>query len=117
MLFIAITPSRQAVKWEPHTDNGNCKTCALAQKIKRGGKPAKKNRSRGRGLPKSASSSANEKQVEPQVTLLSKLDELVANGQSMRNGSFTKTFEPKEAAIKDLFCSVCKELFNKPIET
>ena len=105
-----LSQSREPTEWEPHSDNGNCKTCQLILKLQKGGRPSKKKK---RSLSKSdstAKSTSNEGQ-----SLVAKIEEIATQQRSLRNDNFNNLFEASELVLKDAFCAICQDLLNKPI--
>ena len=108
-----LTNSRSPVFWEPHQDD-ECKTCNIATVIKKGGRPTKAKRGRG----KSSAAAVQKRQAESEVVdFCEMVDNLVKNLPSNRVEDFGEKFTFVGEVPKEYFCPVCLDILDKPIET
>lgn len=106
-----LTNTRSLVFWEPHQEV-ECKTCNFATVVKKGGRPSKPKRGRGK-----LSTAASQKwQTESKVVDFCKMvDSLVENLPSNRRILEKLSFVGE--VPRDYFCPVSLDILDKPAET
>ena len=107
-----LSPSRSLVFWEPHQKE-ECKTCNLATVIKKGGRPSKPKRGRGK-----SSMMVEKRQAESEVVDFCKLvDSLVENVPSNQVEALSEKFNFAGEVPREYFCPVCLDILDQPVET
>lgn len=108
-----LTNTRSLVFWEPHQEVG-CKTCNLATVVKKGGRPSKPKRGRG----KLSAAASQKRQTESEVAdFCAMVNGLVENLPSSRVINFGENSSFAGEVPKEYFCPVCLDILDKPVET
>ena len=110
--YLSNAKTRSSIVWETHYE-GDCKTCSLGLKIKKGGRPPKKG---GRKKTTAGVSSTTDQGLESQA-LLERIQELSTRQSVNRTENFSDKFEFVGEVKEDFNCAVCREILGSPIET
>ena len=108
-----LTNARSLVFWEPHQEE-ECKTCNLATVVRKGGRPSKPKRDRGKLFVAASQKRQTESEI---VDFCEMVNSLVENLPSNRVVDFGKNFNFVGEAPREYFCPVCLDTLDKPIET
>lgn len=112
--FLTHSKTRSSVVWETHY-GGDCKTCSLGLKIKKGGKPPKKG---SLGRKKTTESvRSNNVQGSKSQALLERIQELSTRPSVNHTENFSNEFEFVGEVKEDFNCAVCREILRSPIKT
>lgn len=109
-----LTHSRTPVFWEPHQEE-ECKTCSLANFIKKGGRPSKPKR--GRGKLSTAVINPKQQTQNEVIDFCQMADSAVKDIPSNRVADFGEKFSFAGEVPREYFCPVCLDILDKPVET
>ena len=117
--YLSTSTTRSSVVWETHHE-GDCKTCSLELKIKKGGRPPKRGslgRKKTSESVRTVRDNLNTDQGFQSQALLERIQELSTRPSVNRTENFGDNFEFVEEVKEDFNCAICREILGSPIET